>query len=176
MPEEESAESVSVSIKELGTVEKASLFMQEAVEGLSCSCKPFIYIVDDTEFNIVPVKLMIQEHYGLGISVAPNGKIAYDTLQKQMKLPCNCQFRAPRLIIMDIGMPVMDGIQASKLILELQQRYKEKDLTHIVTLTSFTTKKHVTDCLAVGIKKVYFKPLSLGNLNEIMANHFFRDN
>lgn len=150
--------------------------MKAALRGKSCGCMPSIYIVDDTEFNIVPVKLMIKEHYGLEVSVAGNGKIAYDTYADQIKKPCQCPYRAFRLIIMDIGMPVMDGIQSSKLILDLQSKFKDpEELTHIVTLTSFTTKKHVNDCLAIGIKKVYFKPLSLDNLREIMTLNFFRE-
>ena len=33
--------------------------------------------------------------------------------------PCHCNLRAYRLIFMDLNMPVMDGQEASKLILDL---------------------------------------------------------
>lgn len=85
---------------------------------------------------------------------------------------CKCQFRTFRLIIMDIGMPEMDGIQASDLILKMQS--SESDLTHIVALTSFTTNQYVQKCKQVGIQEVYFKPLTQENLHQIMELHFFR--
>ena len=69
---------------------------------------------------------------------------------------CGCPDRAFKLILMDIQMPIMDGIKASKMINEAQGQL---DLSRIVAVTSFTGKKAVDDCLAVGIKQVFNKPL-----------------
>ena len=74
-------------------------------------------------------------------------------------------------------MPVMDGIQASKLITRALNKLMDKgeqELTHIVALTAFSNAKLKEECKAVGIKKVYNKPLNLDMLNEIMNNHFMR--
>lgn len=43
--------------------------------------------------------------------------MAVDMYTKKLAKTCNCPFRTYKLIIMDIGMPVMDGKQASKIIL-----------------------------------------------------------
>ena len=74
-------------------------------------------IVDDTPFNIVPVKHMIMEHFNIDCDIAENGRIAVDKYTEKLSLPCKCKNRVYPLIIMDIGMPVMDGKEASKLIL-----------------------------------------------------------
>ena len=62
-------------------------------------------------------------------------------------------------------MPEMDGKEASKRILSHVQKAiqdgEEEELTHIVALTSFTNEKNIEECLSIGIKKVYNKPLKL---------------
>lgn len=152
--------------------ERVKKFKNMARQGCSFQCMPEIFIVDDTEFNIYPVKLMLQEQFHIEPKTASNGKLALAMCKDLWAKPCKCHFRSFRLIIMDIGMPEMDGIQASDLILKMQQ--SESDLTHIVALTSFTTKQYVEKCKKAGIKEVYFKPLSLENLHQIMELHFFR--
>ena len=101
-------------------------------------CVPFIFIVDDTAFNIIPVKHMIQDKHGIKCVTAENGQEAVNMYQAWFDLPCKCQYRVPSLIIMDIGMPVMDGKEASKIILNILKKSATPDITKIVALTSFT--------------------------------------
>ena len=82
--------------------------------------------------------------------------------------PCGCVHRVPPLIIMDLGMPIMDGKEASKLILAMLKKAKTPDLTKIVALTSFTNKKTVDECLAIGMKEVFFKPLTAAHLAQML--------
>ena len=65
-------------------------------------CK--ILVVDDEEFNILFIQTLLKDIYTLVI--ANNGKEAVELAQKEK----------PNLILMDITMPVMDGIQACELI------------------------------------------------------------
>ena len=140
-----------------------------------CRCEPEVLVVDDNDFNIFPVKLMLKELYNIDIHSASNGQIAVDMFKERWSNKCKCKNRVFRLIIMDISMPVMDGIKASNLILKLQnaQRYDE-ELTHIVALTAHTNKEYITKCKAVGMKDVYNKPLIQDDLKLIMARHYFR--
>ena len=59
----------------------------------------------------------------IDIQEAVNGKDAVDKYEKAIKKNCKCKHRAPKLILMDIQMPVMDGITASEKILELMRQY-----------------------------------------------------
>ena len=91
-----------------------------------CGCIPKILVVDDMEFNIIPVRFLIRSNYGMGIDDAPDGKVAFEKFKKELNKPCGCINRAYRLILMDIGMPVMDGIESSKRITRLMNENREE--------------------------------------------------
>ena len=198
------------------------------VEQIECDCQPKILIVDDTSFNILAVKCMLEENFeNIQIDTAENGLIGLNKFKEGFEKICGCKDRTYRLIFMDLQMPVMGGIESSKKILELMRNYiqkryscnsnkeskisrclssylnsgiidnpkekveelkqdiKEKmdkeiemqmvkskilsnshnniqnsdTLTHIVALTSYTNENVKSDCYAVGIKKVIYKPL-----------------
>ena len=72
---------------------------------------------------------------------------------------------------MDIQMPIMDGIEASSQIMNLMK--DEKDLTHIVALTSYTNKREA--CKQAGIKDMFNKPIKAKELHSVINQHFFRE-
>ena len=65
----------------------------------------------------MPLRWMIKENYGIEIDDASNGKIALEKFEAGLQKPCGCINRTYRLILMDIAMPIMDGIESSKKIL-----------------------------------------------------------
>ena len=156
----------------------------ELLQQNKCDCKASILIVDDTEFNIIPVERMISNHFNIDVATASNGKIAVEMYRECLSKPCQCSLRAFKLILMDLSMPVMNGDKASSEILKLmrhsqlrnQQSSKkcEDEMTHIVAVTSHTNQKVKAKCLKLGMKAVYNKPVSLGDLRQIMSEHFFR--
>ena len=143
--------------------------LESSVKG--CQCEPRILVVDDIQFNILPVKLMIQENFQLEIEEAHNGQVALEKFKQGYEKECGCPNRAFNLIFMDLQMPVMGGIEASKLINEMQ---KDEELAHIVALTAFTNKKSIAECHNVGIKSVLNKPLNYKELHKVMWKHYFR--
>jgi DNA-binding NarL/FixJ family response regulator len=50
----------------------------------------------------------------------------------------------PDVVLMDLSMPVLDGVSATRLILQ------ESPATHVVVLTSFADHHRVTDAVAAG--------------------------
>ena len=46
------------------------------MEHKQCSCEPRILVVDDNQFNIMVIKNMIEEYFGLEVDEASNGEIA----------------------------------------------------------------------------------------------------
>ena len=80
-------------------------------------CKPRILVVDDNQANITPIQMMILEFFKLEIEEAPNGKIAVEMFREGFNRECGCSNRAYKTIFMDVQMPVMDGIEATKFIM-----------------------------------------------------------
>ena len=97
-----------------------SLQQRSAVVG--CMCQARILVVDDTAFNIVPVRHLLKDYFNIDIEIAENGLEALNMFQKELEKPCGCELRAYRLIIMDLGMPVMGGEEASEKILALAEK------------------------------------------------------
>jgi CheY-like chemotaxis protein len=60
---------------------------------------------------------MLQEHFNLEIEEANNGLVALEKFKEGLNRPCGCQNRAYKLILMDLQMPVMNGIEATRLIM-----------------------------------------------------------
>ena len=69
-----------------------------------------------------------------------------------------------KLILMDLQMPVMDGIKACEKIMQfLNEKSPElAESCHILALTSYSNKTE--ECLKAGMKKVYNKPLNSKDL------------
>ena len=69
---------------------------------MSSTNKKKILVVDDTEFNRDLVVQLLEEDYDMVI--AENGEEALDVTERER----------PDLILMDLGMPVMDGWEATR--------------------------------------------------------------
>ena len=64
-----------------------------------------------------------------------------------------CRKHRPDLVIMDIKMPILDGIKASKIIME------ENIAGCIVLLTAYNDKKYVEEAKKVGVMNYLIKPI-----------------
>ena len=59
-------------------------------EKKKCECTARILVVDDIDFNILPIKLLIKEHFDIEIEEALNGAIAVEMYKKGLDKPCKC--------------------------------------------------------------------------------------
>ena len=78
-------------------------------------------IVDDQPFNILAINNIL-EKWDLEGEPASNGEIAVKMFKESFKKRCKCKYRHYRLILMDLEMPVMNGIEASEKIFEIINR------------------------------------------------------
>lgn len=84
-----------------------------------CECQPSVLCVDDMSFNLIPLVGMIKKWFKIDSDVAVNGKQALDKYTEGLNKPCMCEHRTYKLIIMDVSMPVMNGDETAKRILDL---------------------------------------------------------
>ncbi|KAL4455117.1 hypothetical protein ABPG74_006499 [Tetrahymena malaccensis] len=90
-------------------------------DNIPCKPKHNILIVDDNQFNILALKLLISENENIIVYQAENGQQAVQKV-KQMNF---------KLIFMDMLMPIMDGQTASQII-----KQDLKISTPIISLTA----------------------------------------
>lgn len=117
------------------------------------------------EDNIINQKLIKRtlEDLGLTISIASNGLEAF-----QKRKDGNFD-----LIFMDIQMPFLDGMEATKEILEYEEEYSQPHVP-IVALTANALKGDRERFLAAGLDEYTTKPLVRSEIVSLL-NHFLAD-
>lgn len=115
-----------------------------------------ILLVEDNPIN-QKVATMTLNKLGYSYEVANNGKDAIDRL-KEMGVD---QFS---LILMDMQMPIMDGLSATK---EIRALWPQSDI-QIVAFTANAFESDRQDCINAGMNGHLSKPLEINKLLEIL--------
>lgn len=113
-----------------------------------------ILLVEDNAINI-KVALKIFEKLDVVVQVATNGAEAVERI-KEVKFD---------LIFMDVQMPIMNGIEASKTIRELGV-----DIP-IIAMTANAMVEHRNECLEAGMDDFLSKPINLSSLRVIVEKY-----
>lgn len=71
------------------------------------------------------------------------------------------------VILMDIMMPVMDGLEATFQIRKYEKETAAKDHTPVIAITANTLDNDRDKCLATGMDEYMAKPFDMNRLNEI---------
>jgi CheY-like chemotaxis protein len=100
----------------------------------------------------------VMESLGIEIDIVPDGQQAVDAWRSG----------AYDLILMDIQMPVMDGIDAARKIREAE-RVDGRRRTPIVALTANALSHQVEEYLAVGMDGHVPKPIEIAKLYEAIG-------
>ena len=113
--------------------------------------KRIVLVVDDDEDLLFITKILLQESFI--VVTATNGRQAIETFQKT----------SPDIVLMDIIMPEMDGIEATKKILQI------KPSAMIIGLTAFA-KTRGERMISAGAIKVITKPITKEKLNQVISS------
>ncbi|MGA0197571.1 MAG: response regulator [Prochlorotrichaceae cyanobacterium] len=116
---------------------------------LNLDHKAVILLVDDNESNLNTVSSYLTAK-GYEIHVAKNGQEAIEKARSD----------SPDLILMDIQMPIMDGLEATQKI----RQYPHLASTPIIALTALAMKEDKEKCLAAGANDYISKPVKLKQL------------
>jgi CheY-like chemotaxis protein len=119
-----------------------------------------VLIAEDNPLN-QKLMLLILKHFSLTAKIASNGKEA-------LEMALNENFD---LILMDIQMPIMDGIEASR---QIMQQHPEPPV--IVAVTAFDDPETKQACFDAGMSGFVAKPVGLNEVKNALARHFVFSN
>ena len=120
-----------------------------------------ILLVEDHESNIFVISLYI-ERLGYEYEVARNGKEAFEKFKSKKY----------SVILMDVEMPDLNGIDATKLIRAYEVEEKLVP-TSIIGITAHALSVHRERCLDAGMSDYVSKPVNL-DLLKVKLEHFIR--
>ncbi len=121
-----------------------------------------VLIVDDNKINLLVAQKQIERNFaGIQIILANHGAEAV-----QMVIDHDVD-----LVLMDMQMPVMNGIEATIEIRKLQNRKKAK--VPIVAMTANAGKAEIQACMDAGMNDSLIKPFALSSLVSLL-NHFLQ--
>lgn len=123
-----------------------------------------ILLVEDNLIN-QKVSMFSLNSQGFEVDLAENGKIA---IEKFKQNPYD-------LILMDIQMPVMDGITASEMIRKIEAQRQTAKPVQIVAITANAIREDHEKCLQAGINGYISKPFNLDKfslvINQLNGKH-----
>ena len=113
-----------------------------------------ILVAEDMDVNWEIISTLL-EMYGIKCRRAENGKVAIDTLRNIQ----NGEFDA---VFMDIQMPVMNGLDATREIRKLENPYAAN--IPIIAMTADAFSENVTECFEAGMNGHIAKPIDINNV------------
>lgn len=115
--------------------------------------KPVILIAEDTDSNYLLFSTMLKREYTL--YRANNGREAVDMFSKYN----------PAMVLMDIRMPIMDGLEATKLIKVINPSVP------VIVLTAFAYSDDRTRAAEAGCNGFLTKPVNYKELKDVIRLH-----
>ncbi len=114
------------------------------------------------EDNVINQKVAIVnlKKFGHVVDLAKNGLEAVELFKKNMY----------DLILMDVQMPQMDGIDATIQIREIELKNKSKTPIRIIAMTANTMESDKENCIAAGMNDFIGKPFKMKDLLQKLGN------
>ena len=119
---------------------------------------PRIAIVDDTANARLLIRRILQSQGNFILFEASNGKEALELINREH----------PDLIILDLMMPEMDGLEAAK---KIREKWPESERPKIIAITAYALHGDREKCLAAGMDDYISKPVKLEELQAILGSY-----
>jgi CheY-like chemotaxis protein len=122
-------------------------------------------LVEDNVTNQIVASAFLKK-MGVTYTIAQNGKEALDLIRSGKTFD---------VVLMDLFMPVMNGIDATKAIRSWENS-NNMTLLPIVALSGDVYSETITECMQSGMNCFVKKPIDLNELNSILANFLIKSN
>ena len=119
-----------------------------------------VLVVDDVDLNIDMLQCILEDE-GVTVLTATNGKEAVEVFEKS-------EVGSLDLILMDIRMPVMDGIEATKVI-RAMDRADAKEIC-IMAVSANSKEADAEQSQEAGMNGHLNKPVEMGELFQVVAS------
>lgn len=121
---------------------------------MSNKCK--VLVVDDSPMVHVLMKRALENDECTVCSCEKNGR---DGVEKYKEL-------SPDIVTMDITMPIMDGLEASKEIMKIDPKAK------IIMLSAMGDEEIIEEAKAIGISHILKKPFNKDEILDVVKKVF----
>ena len=118
-----------------------------------------ILVAEDNKLNRKIIQTNLQDNE-IECELTENG---LECINKLLEGPSNTY----NAIIMDVHMPIMDGISATKII---RKGHKEFDEIPIIAMTADAFKEDINNCLEAGMDAHLAKPINVKVLLDLLYN------
>jgi CheY-like chemotaxis protein len=113
-----------------------------------------VLLVEDTEDNRFMMRRLL-EMSGYRVVEATNGDEAVKLAEEEQ----------PGLILMDLSLPVIDGLAATRLIRKLPKLQK----TPIIAVSAHDTSDFLSEALQAGCNSYITKPIDFNELEQLIV-------
>jgi signal transduction histidine kinase/CheY-like chemotaxis protein len=125
--------------------------------GLAVAGDARILVVEDNPTNQMVIRALLGK-LGLRVDVAGNGQVAVDAIANGA---------SPDLILMDLQMPVMDGLEATRRIRGWEQD-GQRPRVPIIALTAGAFEEDRQNCRDAGMDDFLTKPVDIKRLSAVL--------
>src|SRR5215213_8307723 len=115
---------------------------------------PTILLVEDTEDNRFMMRRLL-EMTGYKVVEAMNGEEAVRLAEAE----------SPQLILMDLSLPVIDGLAATRLIRKLPRL----QVTPIIAVSAHDTSDFQLEAMSAGCNSYITKPIDFNELEQLIT-------
>lgn len=113
-----------------------------------------LYVEDETEIRDLLKGVLIRKFPNIDIHVAENGMAGLEIFRE----------RRPDIVLTDIRMPLMDGIQMSRAIRE------ENPSANIIVISACSETDYLLEAIKMGVSRYVLKPINHKMLFEAIAD------
>jgi len=120
-----------------------------------------VLVVDDMAVNRKIMKRLLKQNFGIAVEEAGGGT---ECIQK---LEAGSTYN---LILMDLHMPDMDGIDCAKAIRQLEERLLVRSPSTIMGLSASVMEADRDACMKAGMDDYFCKPMSIEQLTRVLTD------
>ena len=148
-------------------ISKTEVSLIEPKDRKECQCSP-VMIVDDDGFNVLTLATMLQS-LGVSHDSAFSGVECLDKIKNAMKCGPHC--RRFRVVLMDGNMPLKDGFQTTKELLDWNNQLEDPWEMYCIGCTAYTGGEKWQEFKDAGAMENITKPLSKEDLIRVVHKY-----